>query len=334
MIPQTIDFHAHVIAPAARELAEQARREGRAQEGPPQTNAESAEHNRKLAQERYEADFAQLDRRLARMDKQQIEMEVLSPSPETYNYWAEADLAERMVRANNEYIAELVQKHPQRFTGISAVAMQHPDLAARQVREAVRDFGLKGIEVSGSPGGADLDDSRFEPVWQAVEEHDAVVFIHPAGCVIGSRLLDYYLNNLIGNPLDTTIALSRLIFGGVLDRFPGLKIVGAHGGGFLPSYVSRSDHGYAVRPECQRIQHPPSWYVRNRLWFDNLVYRRESAAHLIREAGPSQVVLGTDYPYDMGQDDPVAIVEAIEQLSVEDKARIKSGNAAGLLKLR
>jgi aminocarboxymuconate-semialdehyde decarboxylase len=118
----------------------------------------------------------------------------------------------------------------------------------------------------------------------------------------------------------------------VLDRFPNIKVVAAHGGGFLPSYVSRSDHGYEVRAECRRIKHAPSWYLRNRLWFDNLMHRPESLAHLLREVGASQVVLGTDYPYDMGQDGPIAIVEALG-LPAEDKARIKGGNAAHLLSL-
>ncbi len=333
MIPQSIDFHAHVMAPAVRKMVEQAQSEGRAGERERGASQDSMEHNRRLAQERYNADFGQLDRRFARMDAQQIEMEVLSPSPEQYHYWAEPELAERMVRASNEYIAELCQSHADRFAGISAVAMQHPDLAARQVTECVRDFGLKGIELSGNPAGVDLDDPRFDVVWRAVENTECVVFIHPSGCIIGSRLMDFYLNNLIGNPLDTTIALSHLIFGGVLDRFPKLKFVAAHGGGFLPSYLSRSDHGFEVRPESHRIEHPPSWYLRHRLWLDNLVYRPESVAHLAREVGPSQLVLGTDYPYDMGQDNPVAIVDAIDDLSAQEKAQIKHGNAAKLLKL-
>lgn len=333
MIPHTIDFHAHILAPAVREMAEQAEREGRAGTREQGASKASIEHNRRLAQESYGADFGQLDRRFARMDAQGIEMEVLSPSPEQYYYWAEPELAERMVRASNEHIAELCQSHGDRFRGISAVAMQHPDLAAAQARQAVREFGLEGIEVSGAVGGADLDDARFDQVWRAVQEVDGVVFIHPSGCIIGNRLMDYYLNNLIGNPLDTTIALSHLIFGGVLDRFPGLKVVAAHGGGFLPSYMSRSDHGYEVRPESRGMEHEPSWYLRNRLWFDNLVYRSESVAHLAREVGPARIVLGTDYPYDMGQDNPVAIVEAIDELTAEDKQRMKSGNAAALLKL-
>lgn len=333
MSPQTIDFHAHVIAPAARELVEQARRAGRLPDRERATSAESVEHNRHLAEQRYNPDFLQLDRRFATMDRQGIDMQLLSPSPEAYNYWADAELAEKLVRTANEYTAELCQRHPDRFTGLSAVALQHPDLATCQVHEAVTDFGLKGVEVRGNVAGVDLDDARFDPVWQAVEQCDCIVFIHPSGCIIGDRLMRFYLNNLIGNPLDTTIALSHLIFGGVLDRFPGLKVIAAHGGGFLPSYMSRSDHGYEVRPECQAIEHPPSWYLRNRLWFDNLVYRPESLAHLVKEVGASRVVLGTDYPYDMGQDAPTTIVDALAELSAEDRARIKGGNARQLLNL-
>src|SRR5205085_76141 len=160
----------------------------------------------------------------------------------------------------------------------------------------------------------------------------ALIFMHPAGSTLGRRLEKYYLSNVIGNPLDTTIALSHLVFGGVFERFPNLKLCAAHGGGYLPSYLPRSDHGFEVRPEAKTISHPPSHYVR-KIYVDALVYNPANVAHIIDVLGPSQVVLGTDYPFDMGEERPVDVVNAVPGLSEVDRDRVRRGNALGLLGL-
>jgi aminocarboxymuconate-semialdehyde decarboxylase len=160
----------------------------------------------------------------------------------------------------------------------------------------------------------------------------ALVFVHPLGSTLAQRESKYYLTNLIGNPLDTTLALAHLIFGGVLERHPGLRICAAHGGGYLPSYMPRTDHGYKVRPESQTIPHEPSYYLQ-RVWVDTLVFKPSNLAHLIRELGASQLVLGTDYPFDMGEEQPLELLSGVEGLSDTDRERIMSGNALRLLGL-
>ncbi len=189
---------------------------------------------------------------------------------------------------------------------------------------------LKGIEIGTRAEDVDLDDPRLDPLWTVAQARQAPVFIHPAGTTLGKRVAKYYLTNIIGNPLDTTIALTNLIFGGVLERFPTLRVVAAHGGGYLPSYFARSHHGYEVRPELRTIPHEPGHYLR-RVWVDNLVYQPEYLAHVINVIGPTQVVLGTDYPFDMGQDNPVDLLEAVGGLSPADLAAIKGQNALRLL---
>jgi aminocarboxymuconate-semialdehyde decarboxylase len=240
-------------------------------------------HNQHLMQTRYRTAFESLEARLETMDREGIDLQVVSHMP-NYGYWADHDLSEQIVAAANEAVAEVCQARPARFVGLGFVSLQFPERAARQLEEAMTTGGLRGVEISTNVAGADLDEERFEPFWAAAEQHDALVFLHPSGTTLGQRVAKYYLTNVIGNPLDTTIALTHLIFGGVLERHPRLKILAAHGGGYLPSYASRSDHGYEVRPECQTIPHPPTHYLR-RVWVDNLVYGAFNLGHLIGQLG-------------------------------------------------
>ena len=277
----------------------------------------------------YRAPFADVNVRLETMDRQGIDLQVVSHMP-NFGYWAERDLAEQIVMAANTLIADMCRAHPRRFVGLGLVALQFPELAARQLEEGMRALGMRGVEIGTYVNGMDLDDERLEPFWAAAEELGALVFMHPVGSTLGQRLARYYLSNIVGNPLDTTIALSQLIFGGVLERHPRLKIVAAHGGGYLPSYLPRSDHGFEVRPEARTIPQPPSQYLR-RVWVDALVYQPPNVAHLVRTLGATQVVLGTDYPFDMGEERPLEVLDAVAELSAEDRQRIKCGNALGLL---
>ena len=286
-------------------------------------------HNEHLMRTRYKPAFESLDTRLETMDRQGIDLQVVSHMP-NFAYWADRDLAEQIGDAANTHIADLCAQQPLRLVGLCLVALQFPELAARQLENAMGSMGMKGAEIATRVNDMELDDQRFEPFWSAAEELGALIFMHPAGSTLGQRLARYYLSNVIGNPLDTTIALSHLIFGGVLERHPRLKLCAAHGGGYLPSYIPRSDHGYEVRPEAQTIPHPPSHYLR-RVFVDTLVYKPENVAHLVRELGASQLVLGTDYPFDMGEDRPLEVVSAVDGLSQDDRERIKSRNALQLL---
>jgi len=199
-----------------------------------------------------------------------------------------------------------------------------------QLRRAVGELGLKGVMVSTAVNGAELADPRNLPFWSEAEELGALVFIHPMGCSLGERLTPFYFSNLIGNPAETTVALAHLVFSGVFDSCPRLKVCAAHGGGYFPFYSARFDHGWRVRPEAHSCRLAPSEYLK-RIWFDSLVYTPEQLGFLIKQAGASQIVLGSDFPFDMGVDDPVARLDRLTQLSSADRTAICGGNAAKLL---
>jgi aminocarboxymuconate-semialdehyde decarboxylase len=268
--------------------------------------------------------------RLAAMDRARVDVQVVSPMP-LYHYWADAALAERVTRLTNEGVAALVAAHPERLTGLGTVPLQHPGLAVNELTRAIDKFGLRGVQIGTSAGGRELADDALDGFWARAGELGAVVFVHPWGCSLGERLARYYLSNTVGNPVETTVALSHIAFSGLLDRHPGVRIVAAHGGGYLPTYLGRSDHAWQVRPEARRCAEPPSAYLR-RMWFDSLVYTPQALRHLVAAVGAVRVVLGSDYPFDMGVPDPVDRLAAAG-LSPADERAIRGGNALALLGL-
>jgi len=317
--PVTVDFHAHAQSPLAVELIAGA---------PNNPGTDANPHNQQLFNTRYRAAFSDIAVRLQTMDRQRIDMQVVSPQP-AYAYWADRETSPRIVAASNEHVAEVCSKSPDRLVGLGHVSLQYPELAAEQVGTILDSLRLKGVEIGTRAESVELDDPSLDPFWTALAARGAPVFIHPAGNALGGRTQKYYLGNIIGNPLDTTIALTNLIFGGVLERFPNLRVVAAHGGGYLPAYFTRTVHGYEVRPEAREVPHPPLHYLR-RITVDNLVYEPELLAHIVNVVGASNVVLGTDYPFDMGQDNPVDLLDSVG-LSATDAASIKSTNALRLL---
>jgi len=326
----TVDVHCHVLTPEVERLVSscpEKQSEPAAQLR--MYGAESVEYNRKLF-ENLVPQLTDVNERLRRMDAMGVDVQVISPSPNQYYYWADVDLAKQIVAVQNEHIASVCAAHPERLRGLGNVALQHPELSVEQLEDCVRKFDLRGVEISSAVNGLELSDGRFERFWSKAEELGCLVFIHPLGTSLGERVNQYYLGNILGQPLETTIALSQLIFGGVLDRYPELKICAAHGGGYLPSYIGRSDHGFAVRPEAARIKHKPSEYLK-RIYFDSLVYTPEGLRHLIEEVGLTQIVIGTDYPFDMGAYDPHGQVAAVSELSKRERDLILGGNAAHLL---
>jgi aminocarboxymuconate-semialdehyde decarboxylase len=236
--------------------------------------------------------------RLRVMDEQGIDVEALSINP--FWYAAERDLAGQIIQLQNQKLAALCAAYPSRFVAFASVALQHPDLAARQLEDG-RKLGLRGAAIGGNVNGEELSSPRFDPFWAKAEELEALIFIHPQGIPELQKRFqgNGYLSNVIGNPLETTIALSHLIFDGTLDRFPRLKICAAHGGGYLPSYSARSDYGCATSPRDCTATSPkkhPSEYLRQ-LYFDSLVFTPEALRHLVAECGASQIVMGTDWPF-------------------------------------
>ncbi len=218
-----------------------------------------------------------------------------------------------------------------RVVGMATLPLQDGERAVLELERVVKELGLRAIELSTNVNGVDLDDPRFEQVFAKAEALDVLLFLHPIGCTAGERMRDYYLINIVGHPLESTVAVSRLIFGGVLERHPRLKICVAHGGGYLPFYAGRMDHAYQVRPECRHfIQRPPSTYLRQ-LYFDTVLYTEDSLVYLVKQMGSDHIVLGTDYPADMGEADPLGYIGKVRALSREDKRNICGGNAARLL---
>jgi aminocarboxymuconate-semialdehyde decarboxylase len=273
--------------------------------------------------------------RLAEMDRSGVDVEALSINP--YWYRAERDAAAELIRVQNEALAGFCAGHPDRFVGFATAALQYPDLAAQQIEHAVKNLGFRGVGVAGSCAGEDLANPRFHPFWQKCEELGVLVFMHPLGTrelePSGRLAGNGLLTNTIGNPLETTIALSHLIFEGTLDRFPGLKICAAHGGGFLPSYANRSDAVLRVFPN--RVGTPPqkkpTEYLRNgQILADTIMFTGEAVRHLIHQMGVDNVVLGTDYPFPWNTD-PVDHILSIPDITDADKIKILGATAAKLL---
>ncbi len=331
--PLVVDVHAHTFAPDVadlvtgaagleREIAEQLQVFG----------AASMAQNARLAAEIYPPMLLDVEVRLGVMDRAGVGVQAVSITPTQYHYFAEPGLASELVALANSHVARLVARRPDRLVGLATVALQHPDLAAEQLVDAMTTLDLRGVVVSSAAGGREFSDPAFEPLWCVAEDLGAFVFIHPWGCSLGARLDSFYLGNVIGQPIETTVALSHLIFGGVLDRHPSLVVCGAHGGGYLPYYIGRADHSFEVRPESRTMRRRPSEYLGD-LYFDALVYRPDTLSQLLEVAGPSQVLLGTDYPFDMGISDPLERLAGLEGLSVEAREQIAGATAARLLRI-
>jgi aminocarboxymuconate-semialdehyde decarboxylase len=273
--------------------------------------------------------------RLQTLDERGIDVQVLSING---FWWYEADraLARQIVRVHDEKLAEWCAAHSDRFVALTSVALQYPDLAAEQLDYAVTQLGMRGASVGGHVDGEALSLPRFDPFWAKAEELGVVVFMHPngAGNVVRDGALQGRgnLGNIIGNPLETTVFLSRLIFDGTLDRFPGLRVCAAHAGGYLPSYLGRSEVACQVRAnaDCANSKRP-SEYLKREILVDAMVFSEEGLRHLVAEMGAGQVVHGTDVPYDWP--DGVDIILGAPFLSDADKEAILGGNLMRLLRI-
>jgi aminocarboxymuconate-semialdehyde decarboxylase len=238
---------------------------------------------------------------------------------------------------NNAKLAETCAAHPDRFVAFATVALQHPDLAAEQLEEGVKKYNLRGAGIGGSVNGEEISDPKFHPFWAKAEQLGVLIFIHPQSTPdLAKRLKgNGWLANTIGNPLDTTIALSHLIFEGTLDRFPGLKICSAHGGGFLPSYAARSDNSLRVAPDMDtgiKLKKRPTEYLKT-MYYDTLVFTSEALRHLAAEVGVSQLVVGTDHPIPW-QDKSVDHILKAPGFSDKGRRAMLGETAAKLLKIK
>jgi aminocarboxymuconate-semialdehyde decarboxylase len=271
-----------------------------------------------------------LDRRLNDMAASKVDMQVLSVCPQTFLYGQPPAVAAAFARIQNEQLGKLVKARPDRFLGIATLPMQAPALAADELRHAMSVLGLRGAQIGSNVAGKNLDDPALEPVWTTAAELGAFILLHPINVAGADRLSSYYLTNLIGNPLDTTIAAACLVFSGVLERHPTLKICLAHGGGFVPYQAGRLLHGWHVRSEPKRKLPKPPTDSLGRFCFDTIVHAKAALQFLVDSAGPERVLLGSDYPFDMGMTDAVLQVRGLS-IPPGDQATILGGRAQALL---
>jgi aminocarboxymuconate-semialdehyde decarboxylase len=326
----TIDIHAHLLLPEVEEtvagrpgLAEARALDAR-RNGPAALAVNGPMVGARLPK------LTDTAVRLAAMDAQGVDIQLVSPSPSHYHYWAESQLAATVCRLANEGTAAHCAKAPDRLHGLGLVPLQHPVLAVELLDHALEQ-GLRGVEISSHAPGRELSDPAYEPLWSRAEETGALLLLHPFGCTLDERLDQWYLSNTVGQPTENAVALSHLIFSGVLDRHPGLKLIAAHGGGYLPTHIGRSDHAWRSRPDTHGCAREPSSYLR-RFHYDSLVHDPYVLRELVRVAGADRVLLGSDFPFDMGTDDPLAALRAAD-LTDHDFHSVRGANAAALLDL-
>jgi aminocarboxymuconate-semialdehyde decarboxylase len=312
---RVIDIHGHFIAPEELDLIRNTNLAGNIANQPQSLLLDAA--------------------RLRTLDERGIDIQVISHQGAWW-YRTDRDLAERLIQVQNERLAASCRQHPDRLAGLASVALQYPELAAQQLEHAVKTLGLRGVGIGGHAGGEVPSIAKYDPFWRKVEELGVVVFVHPAGAenVIQQGALRGRgdLGNIIGNPLETTVFLSRLIFDGTLDRFPNLKVIGAHAGGYLPSYLGRTDVACDVRPggNCANKKKPRE-YFRQQILVDSMILSDEGLRHLVAEIGSGQIVYGTDIPYNWPA--PVDLILNASFLSDAEKEAILGGTLTKLLRI-
>ena len=327
----TVDIHCHIHVPAADQMLKNLS-PGETGRSMVDTNLLTTEINNKQ-QEDILPQLTDPAVRLRDMDSQGIDVQAISPSPFHYNYAYDADFTRDTSKVINDRVAEVVASHPDRFVGLCTVPLQNSEMAVAELERCINDLGFKGVEISTNVRGKDLTRAGLDSFFSRVEELDTLIFMHPIGTSYKERMDDHYFRNTIGHPLESALAVGHLVFDGYLDKYSGLKICIAHGGGYIPAYYGRFDHPYRLRDDCrEHISELPSEFI-NQLYFDTVVFTETQLRHMIEVWGAGHVVMGTDYPYDMAETDPVGHVNSVKSLSDADKALVMGGNATKLLNL-
>jgi aminocarboxymuconate-semialdehyde decarboxylase len=327
----TVDCHAHIlVAEAARYIAPHhdpaSLPFGRF--SAPETRA----LNRKQDEDRDVALTDPVDR-LRVLDTQGIDVQIVSPSPSQCYYDVPTNIGIRSSRLVNEGVARFVAAAPNRFAGLGTVPLQDPRAAVSELEFIVCELGFRGVLILTNVNGVELSSPDFESLWAKAVELGVVVMLHPLGFTDAARFKLHYFANTIGNPLDTTVALHHLIFDGVLERHPSLKLFAVHGGGFLASYSGRSEHAWGARKDAKgTLPHPPTTYLR-RVYFDSVVFTPHQLRYLVEVYGADHVLMGTDYPYDMAEYQPIQHIVETDGLSTEHKAMVAGGAAIRLFGL-
>lgn len=329
-----VDMHCHAVSQAANKLAAEKAGKPTPPEKEPMGHFASAEtrhinveHGKITAPK-----MMSLEQRLADMDFMGIDVQVVSTSPQQYYHWTEPEVGVELAKLVNDNLADMAATHPDRFVPVGTLPMQDPKASQAELERCIGN-GFKGIQFCTNILGEELSNEKFHPLYRRMEETNMVMFLHPMGFSDARRFSTHYFNNLIGNPLDTTTAVGHLIFDGVLDKMPGLKICLPHAGGYLGAYPGRFDHAYCARPDCRlHAKELPSSYLK-KMFFDIITFDPQQLEALVAKWGPEHVLLGTDYPFDMGEDDPLGMIDQL-QISEQAKNRIRGANAMELLGLK
>jgi aminocarboxymuconate-semialdehyde decarboxylase len=327
----TIDIHAHIVVPQAAKLAK------------PHVDisriplAHFADATSKEINAQQEQDVGEvmttIDRRLCDLDAMGIDIQVVAPAPGQNYYTVDAKIAEQAHRLANDGVAEYCSRKPDRFVGLGVVTLQEPEIAVRELDYIMNHLKLRGVEILTNVDGQELSDEKFRPFFAKAEALGAFIMMHPNGFTHGDRLTHYYLNNVLGNPLETTLALHNLIFSGTLARFPELKLMAVHGGGYLPGYSGRIDHAWGARKDSHAdLPLPPTTYLRQ-VYLDTVVFSYHQLAYLIDVFGPDRILMGTDYPFDMAEYNPVGHIAGVAGMDELTLAQIAGGNAIRVLGL-
>jgi aminocarboxymuconate-semialdehyde decarboxylase len=273
-------------------------------------------------------------RRLEECDRFGVAVQVLSTVPVMFCYWAKPEHGYDLSRLLNDHIAGVVRDFPGRFTGLGTLPMQAPDLAVRELERCVQELGLRGVEIGSHVNGVNLDHPSLFPVFQAAEQLQAAVFVHPWDMMAKERMAKYWLGWLVGMPAETALAICSVLFGGVLERLPRLRIAFAHGGGSFPGTIGRIEHGFQCRPDLCATDnaHSPRHYL-GKFYLDSLVHDADALRHLLRLVGPDRVALGTDYPFPLGEAEPGRLIESLTELAPAVKQRLLTGTALEFLGL-
>ena len=277
------------------------------------------------------ADFYEVDAKLAWMDRNGIDIAALSVGPPIYFYWLSADAGLAAARLANDGIAQMVARKPERLRGMAHLPLQNPDAAITELERVVKEHRFRAVEMGTSVEGVPLADKKFRKVLKTIEQLGCFIFAHPYQCLAEGGMDDYYLRNFIGFPLDTTLMIAHLMFSGALDDLKKLRILCAHGGGFMPYQIGRFAHGHQARSE-PKVNHPsPPRELFKRFYFDCLTHDPIAARHLINIAGAERVAIGTDHPFDMMPDDPMGMIDAIPELTASEREFVCELTARELL---
>lgn len=326
-----IDAHTHTFCPPVEALVN-----GRydpkvipyKRDMSPESKAVDMEQGKLLAEP-----FNVVERRLADMAKMGVDMQVIAPAPGQQHYWADPALSDELSRMQNDHVAALVAKAPDRFVGLATLPMVDPTRAEAEAVRAAEEKGLRGFQIDTRVNERELSDPAFDGLWARLAQLKTPLIIHPLGFSHGERLGPFFMVNTVGQPLEETIAFHHFVFGGVLDRHPDLKVLICHGGGYVPSYVGRLDHAWKHRPELRSLTaDPPSAYLK-RFWYDTCVFRADLIENLVALAGADRVLLGSDYPFDMGDLDPVGLLASCKGLDAAARRAIEADNAKSLFRI-